>query len=406
MLTRSEEVGLSSKQLANIQDHIERQYLVTGKLPGALTLVARHGKVVYCHPQGMMDQERKKRVQEDTIFRLYSMTKPITSVAMMMLYEKGYFQLTDPVVKFIPEWKALQVYVAGNEPNFVTKPLSQPMTIRHLMTHTSGLTYGFMERTNVDRAYRKLNVAGVEDGYTTKELINRLAQLPLEFSPGSAWNYSQATDVLGYIIEILSGQSLDEFLQENILQPLNMKDTAFSVPPNKQERFAACYYHHPKANIVLQDDPANSRYCRPITYFSGGDGLVSTAIDYWRFCQMLLNGGELEGVRLLGPRTIDFMTTNHLPGGKDLATLSTGAFSEIAYEGTGFGLGFAVKNKVINPRTMGSPGEYSWGGLASTAFWVDPKEAMVVIFMSQLIPSNIHNIRSELHALIYPALLD
>ncbi len=406
MLVRPEEIGLSSKQLAHIATHLDRVYLNPRKFPGALTLVARRGKIAHCHTQGLMDVERNKPVREDTIFRIYSMSKPITSVAMMRLSEQGYFQLNDPVEKYIPEWKNMRVYSAGNHPNFITTAVSRPITILDLMTHTSGLTYGFMERTNVDAAYRKLALLDGRKGFTNKDLVMLLAELPLEFSPGTAWNYSMSTDVLGYLVELLSGQSLDQYFEEHIFKPLGMEDTGFSVPLEKLDRFAACYQYHPEKNCVLQDDPEKSHYLKAQTFFSGGGGLVSTAGDYWRFCQMLLNGGELEGVRILGPRTVDFMTSNHLPGGQDLPALSVGAFSETPYEGVGFGLGFSVKTDVIKSQTISSPGEYGWGGMASTTFWIAPKEELIVIFMTQLIPSSTYNIRSELHPLVYAALLD
>lgn len=406
MLVRPEEVGLSSKQLNRIETHLEHHYLAPGRFPGTLMLVARHGKMAYCQTQGLMDLERNKPMQEDTIFRIYSMTKPITSVATLMLYEQGHFQLNDPVEKYIPAFKDMRVYVSGNDPNFVTAPVENLMTIRDLMTHTSGLTYGFMERTNVDRAYRKRNLLGGRAGFTTQELVTLLSELPLEFSPGSAWNYSHATDVLGYLVEVLSEQRLDDYLQEHIFTPLRMKDTSFMLPSEKLHRFAACYAYHPEKQMVLQDDPETSPYLVEQTYHSGGGGLLSTAGDYWRFCQMLLNRGELDGVRLLGPRTVDFMATNHLPNGQDLPSLSVGTFSEVVYEGVGFGLGVSVKTDVVKSQTMGSLGEFGWGGMASTTFWIAPEEDLIAIFLTQLIPSSTYNIRSELRSLVYPALLD
>ncbi|MBF0277588.1 MAG: beta-lactamase family protein [SAR324 cluster bacterium] len=401
-----EEIGLSSRQLENIGAHIERSYLKPGNYPGTLTLIARHGKIGYCQAQGKMDIERNRPVTEDTIFRIYSMTKPITSVAMMQLYEQGYFQLNDPVEHFIPEWKNRRVYSSGNYPNFVTTPALRLMTIRDLLTHTSGLTYGFMERTNVDAAYRKCDLIGGNEGFSNKELVMRLAELPLEFSPGTAWNYSHATDVIGYLIELISGQSLDQYFKDHIFGPLKMQDTGFSVSSENLDRFAACYLYHPEKKFILQDDPEISPYTGFKTYFSGGGGLVSTAGDYLKFCRMLLNGGELDGVRILGPRTINFMTSNHLPDAQDLPSLSIGTFSETPYEGVGFGLGFSVKTDVIKSQTIGSAGEYGWGGMASTVFWVAPKEDLIAIFMTQLIPSSSYNIRSELRSLVYSSLLD
>ena len=405
MPVRPEEVGLSSQRLARIDRHLETRYLDQKKIAGALTLIARGGEVAWLSPQGQMDAERGKPMREDTIFRIYSMSKPITSVAIMALYEEARFGLDDPVHKHIPEWRDLRVYQAGNYPNFMTTPTEREMTIRDLLTHTSGLTYGFMERTNVDRAYRRLDVGGAAAGGTLRDMIDKLAQLPLEFSPGTAWNYSVSTDVLGYLVEVISGQPFDDFLRERIFAPLGMIDTGFTVSPGQQERFAANYTRAPDKSLKLEDDPVGSPYTRPRSFLSGGGGLVSTATDYLRFCQMLLNGGELDGARILGPRTIDYMTQNHLPGGADLASLAKGRFSETLYEGVGFGLGFSVSLDPVTSQEIGSPGEYAWGGAASTVFWIDPDEELIVIFMTQLMPSQTFNFRGQLKRLIYPAIL-
>ena len=403
---RPEDVGMSSAQLARIDRHLQRRYLDVKKIAGALTLVARRGKVAYLSPTGMMDLERGKPMRDDTIFRIYSMSKPITSVALMTLYEQGEFQLDDPVHKWIPEWRDLRVYAQGNYPNFVTLPCDRPMTIRDLMSHQSGLTYGFMERTNVDRAYRRLDVGGAAAGGTLRGMIEKLAELPLEFSPGTRWNYSVSTDVLGYLVEVMSGKRFDEFLQDRIFGPLGMVDTAFTVPPEELDRFAANYNRGPDKQLRLEDDPHGSAYTRPRTFFSGGGGLVSTAADYLRFCRMLLGGGTLEGERILGRKTIELMTLNHLPEGRDLASLGFGAFSETTYDGVGFGLGFSVALDPARAQLIGSVGEYAWGGAASTAFWIDPDEELIVIFMTQFMPSGTFNFRGQLKTLIYPALID
>ena len=400
-----ESVGLSSERLARIETHLNARYHDPQKIAGTLTLVARKGEIAHLSTLGLMDIERNKPMAEDTIFRIYSMSKPITSVALMMLYEHGHFQLDDPVYKMIPEWRDLQVYQAGNYPNFATSPCERPMTIRDLMTHMSGLTYGFMERTNVDRAYRRLHVAreGEKDLHS---MIQSLATLPLEFSPGTAWNYSNATDVLGYLVEVISGMPFDEYLQKMIFDPLGMVDTGFTVPADKIDRFAANYSRGRDKKPRLMDDPATSLYTQPATFFSGGGGLVSTAGDYLQFCRMLLNKGELNGHRLLGRKTIELMTSNHLPGGRDLTELATGAFSETTYEGVGFGLGFSVQLDNAKAQIVDSRGEYGWGGAASTAFWVDPSEDMIVIFMTQLMPSGTFNFRGQLKSIIYPAIID
>ena len=403
---RPEQAGFSSKGLERITKHLERGYVGPQKIAGCLTLIARRGEVAHCVPQGAMDLERNKPMQEDTLFRIYSMSKPITSVAMMMLVEEGLVQLSDPVHRFIPEWRNLRVYQAGNHPTFLTTPADRPMEIHDLLTHTSGLTYGFMERTNVDAAYRKLGVQARSDGPVLRDMIEALAQLPLEFSPGTAWNYSVATDVLGYIVEVVSGKPYDEFLRERILGPLAMNDTGFTAPESESERFAACYARTARKRLVLQDDPEKSVYRRGVSFFSGGGGLVSTASDYLRFCRMLLAGGALDGERILGPRTIEYMTRNHLPGGKDLTQMSVGAFSETRYEGTGFGLGFSVTMNPAAAKVISTGGEYAWGGAASTAFWIDPKEDMIVIFMTQLMPSATFNFRGQIKQMVYGAIID
>ena len=402
MPAEPEKVGLSSEQLARIDSHLQQRYIDPKKITGALTLVARKGKVIYLSPIGLMDLERNKPMERDTIFRIYSMTKPVASVALMMLYEQAHFQLSDPVHKFIPEWRNLRVYASGNHPNFITVRPERPMTILDLMTHTSGLTYGFMERTNVDAAYRKL---GIGTG-TLRKMIEDIADLPLEFSPGTYWNYSVSTDVLGYLVEVISGMRFDEYLQTKIFDSLKMVDTGFSIPPEKVERFAANYARRPDKSLMLMDDPGNSIYKGPITYFSGGGGLVSTASDYFRFCQMLLNGGELEGARILGRKTIEWMTMNHLPDGKDMTDMSVSTFTQIGNPGTGFGLGFSVNIDVPKSQVIGSVGEYAWGGAASTIFWIDPVEDMIVIFMTQFMPDGTFNFRGQLKNQIYAALID
>ena len=341
-LVNPAQVGMSEQQLGRIGEHMRSQYIDKGKITGSLTLVARRGEVCYLQAEGMMDREREIPMAEDAIFRIYSMSKPITSVALMMLYEKGLFSLTDPVHRFIPQWRDLRVYQSGNYPLFASQPCRKPMTVRDLFMHTSGLTYGFMHATNVDRAYRKMKVQQSRPGYTLEDMVNELGQLPLEFEPGSAWNYSVATDVLGYLVEVISGQSLPEFFQEHIFEPLGMMDTGFEIAEEKTDRFASCYQRSFKKDLVLQDDAQKSEY-RNRSFYSGGGGLISSIHDYYQFCRMLLNGGELNGQRLLGRKTIEFMTRNHLPGGLDMSAFARGSFSETSYEGIGFGLGFATK---------------------------------------------------------------
>jgi CubicO group peptidase (beta-lactamase class C family) len=406
MLVKPEEVGLSSSRLARIGDHMKR-YIDAGKIAGTLTLVARRGQVAYLEPLGHLEIERRRPVTADAVWRIYSMTKPITSVGLMMLYEEGRFQLDDPVHRFIPSWQNLRVFVGGNYPTFKTAPVERPMTIRDLLSHTSGLTYGFMERTNVDAAYRQLGVADqTRSGYTLQDMVETLAELPLEFSPGARWNYSVATDVVGHLIEVISGQRLDAYLRERILDPLGMRDTGFVLQDEQVARFAANYERQGDGSLKMIDNPEESSYHKR-SFFSGGGGLLSTAPDYFRFTSMLQNMGELEGIRLLGRKTVELMTMNHLPGGQDLTDLAqAGMFTETAYAGVGFGLGFSVAQSPARAQILGSAGEFAWGGAASTAFWIDPAEDLIVIFMTQLMPSSSYPLRRELRVLTYASLVD
>jgi CubicO group peptidase (beta-lactamase class C family) len=405
MITKPEDTGLSSAQLAHIDTFLKQNYTDNQKIAGCLTLVARNGKIAHFSPLGLMDLERGKPMEKDTLFRIYSMSKPITSVALMTLFEKGLFQLSDPVHKFIPQWRNLRVFASGTHPNFITAPIKRPMTILDLMTHQSGLTYGFMTRSNVDHAYRKLKI-GERHSANLKETIDLLAGIPLEFSPGEHWNYSISTDVLGYLVEVMSGMPFDQYLKTRIFDPLNMTDTGFDVLDHQKERFAACYQRGLDKKLHLQDDPGTSPYLKPAIFFSGGGGLVSTARDYFRFCQMLLNGGELDGARILGHKTIQLMTLNHLADGKDMKEASFGSFSELPMEGSGFGLGFSVIQDQAKSRQIGDEGEYAWGGAASTRFWINPKEQLIMIFMTQLMPSSTFDFTGQLKNIIYPAILD
>jgi CubicO group peptidase (beta-lactamase class C family) len=398
-----ESVGINSQQLARVGEHLRKRYIEPGKIPGSIALVARRGKVCYLDVAGQRDVERGTDMTADTIVRIYSMTKPVTSVALMTLYERGLFSLDDPVHRFIPEWRKLRVYKAGSHPLFATTPCTRHMTIRDLFMHTSGLTYDFMHASNVDAAYRELGLGLPSRGYTLQEMIDQLATLPLEFSPGERWNYSVATDVLGCLIERISGQSLPDYMQQAIFEPLGMVDTSFEIPADKVPRLASCYERNLQKEVILQDDCQDSHFASR-TFWSGGGGLLSTVEDYYRFSQMLLNGGTLEGRRVIGSRTLQFMTRNHLPGGADMSQFATGSFSETIYEGVGFGLGFANKIDPVSNGYPGSEGSFFWGGLASTLFWVDPKEELVVVFLTQLIPSSTFNFRGQLENIIYAAL--
>ncbi|MBB1093317.1 beta-lactamase family protein [Rhodopseudomonas palustris] len=398
--------GMSETALKRIDNHLKRVYVDPGRFAGAQTLVYRRGQIVYQSSLGYADRERKAPIKDDTIFRIYSMTKPITSVALMMLFEEGRIQLDDPVAKYIPEWANLGVFQAGIAPAFLTRPPARPMQIVDLLRHTSGLTYGFQSRTNVDAAYRDKGIGAFEKAGTLDCWIADLARIPLEFSPGEAWNYSVSTDVLGYIIQKISGMPFEQFVRQRILDPLGMTDTDFFVPEAKAHRLAACYSADGEGGMTLQDDPATSSFLAPPDLISGGGGLVSTTADYLAFCRALLNGGELGGVRLIGPKTLRLMTTNHLPGNRDLTEMSRSMFSEATNAGIGFGLGFAVNMNPASTLLPGSVGEYYWGGAASTAFWIDPAEDLITIFMTQLLPSSSYPIRRELRALVYGAITE
>ena len=416
-LTSPESAGMSKTAFERIENHLRQRYIEAGRFPGTQLTVYRRGQLVHRSVQGLADIERKVAVKDDTIFRIYSMTKPITSIAFMMLVEEGRVALEEPVHRYIPEWRNLGVFQAGVWPAFLTRPTSRPMQIVDLMRHTSGLTYGFQQRSNVDAAYRELKIGEIEKAGTLASMIADLAKMPLEFSPGEAWNYSVSTDVIGYLIGVISGKPFEQFLQERIFDPLGMNDTGFFVPPDKAHRLAACYSASPqgamtfhaadrKGGLTLQDDPATSSFLSPPSFFSGGGGLCSTSADYLTFCRALLNGGELDGVRLIGPKTLALMTSNHLPGGRTLPELSRSFFSEATYHGIGFGLGVSVTLDPAQTLIPGSVGEYAWGGAATTSFWIDPVEELIAIFMTQVLPSTATPIRRELRTMVYSAITD
>jgi CubicO group peptidase (beta-lactamase class C family) len=399
--------GMSSERLQRIDQFFQKNYIDTGKLAGALTLVARRGEIAHFSAIGNMDVERGKPTTQDTIYRIYSMTKPLTSVALMMLYEEGRFQLNDPVHKFLPEWEDTGVWVSGEYPDFKTRPQERAMTVRDLLSHQSGLSYGFSDSSAVDRAYQKL-IHGKMSDASLAEWSKLMAGLPLLFSPGTAWNYSVSTDMCGYLIEVLSGQKFDEFLNERITAPLGMTDTAFSVPDDKLERFAVTYSPTDHGGIELLDDPETSVYRKSPRFLSGGGGLVSTASDYYNFFQMLLNGGVSDGRRYLSRKTIELMTTNHLPDGQSISGRAAveGQWTDSSLDGIGFGLGFSVHLDPAAAQITSSVGQYGWAGLATTAAWVDPVEELIVVFMAQLLPEVTYPIRLELQALVNAAIDD
>ena len=398
--------GISIDALQRLDQHLLTRYIEAEKIAGCLTLIARRGELAHLSAMGMMDRERGLPMAEDAIFRIYSMTKPITSVALMMLFERGAFQLSDPVARFIPQWAELQVMTGGEYPDYATAPPERPMTIRDLLSHQSGLTYGFMEGP-LEAGYFKHKVyqAGTMRGRDLQSMIDRLAELPLKFSPGDNWNYGVSTDVCGYLVQEISGRRFDEYLREEIFEPLGMEDTGFYVPAEKQHRLAANYERGADKQLRPLDIFGAGEYFEEPTFLSGGGGLVSTAQDYQRFCQMLLNGGQLDGARILGPKTIELMTMNHLPDDDELSARALGTWSETANDGVGFGLGFAVLLDLPRTQNVGSVGEYYWGGAASTIFWIDPAEELIAIFMTQFMPSGTFNFRGQIKQLLYPGLV-
>lgn len=410
---KPESQGLCSERLARVDRFLAQRYVESGKLPNAQLLVARNGQLVHRSVMGHavlpIAGEAARPMRDDTIVRIYSMTKPITSVAFMMLVEEGLVALDDPVHRFIPGWRKLGVYVAGGagvpgvSGGWQTRPTESPMRMIDLLRHTSGLTYGFQMRTMVDAAYRRAKLEPFEQANGLQGFVDQLAEIPLEFSPGTAFNYSVSTDVLGYLVEKISGVPFADFLQQRILGPLGMVDTAFHVPEDKWGRQAQCYLQGADGQLAVLP---GRNFREPTHCPSGGGGLVGTAADYLRFCECLRRGGELDGVRLLGPKTLALMTANHLPGAADLADVSQSMFTEAVYKGVGFGLGFAMTTDVARTGVAGSPGEYWWGGAASTAFWIDPVEDISVVFMTQFMPSSLYPIRRELRTLINAAVLD
>jgi CubicO group peptidase (beta-lactamase class C family) len=388
-----EELGFSPDRLERIHTVMQR-YVDQRTLAGMVTLVARHGSVIHFEKFGMQDIEANKPMELDTIFRIYSMTKPITSVALMMLFEHGLVRLTDPVTKFMPGFNKVKVFI--NESKLAD--LEREITIHDLLTHTAGLSYGDDEDSPVDGLYRQADLFNSD--ITLAEMIQRIAHLPLVHQPGQVWRYSVATDVVGYLVEMISDMSLAEFFEEKIFRPLGMEDTAFSVPPDKIDRFATLYGKTEKGALEVIDTATGGDYFN-VRLYSGGHGLVSTTADYLRFAQLVLNKGELDGVRLLGPKTVELMTTNHLP-----PALMPIAMGEEQMPGFGFGLGFSAMMDVAQSGMMGSVGLHGWGGWANTHFWVDPQEQLIGILMLQYVPSGTHPVTNDFRTLVYQALID
>ncbi len=405
------EVGLDGTRLQRLDRRLAR-WVDDGRLPGFLVTVSRHGRLAHVGRYGMRDVENGRPVEEDTRWRIFSMTKPVTSVAAMMLYEEGAFELGDPIARWLPEFAETRVYVAGSAMKPVTQPQVEPIRIRHLLTHTSGLTYGFHHAHPVDAMYRAMGHEwGTPPGVDSAEACRQWASVPLVFQPGSEWNYGVSTDVLGRLVEVVSGQTLDVFFQERVFGPLGMADTSFGLREDDDvDSLARLYAAVPgqpggsPTGFVPIDAMGEAAHRRP-TFLSGGGGLVSTAADYLRFCEMLRRGGSHDGGRLLGPRTLAHMVRNHLPGDADLESFGRPLFAETPLRGVGFGLGFSMVLDPVRYGGVASAGDYSWGGAASTAFYVDPVEDVVVTFYTQLMPSSTLPVRAYLRALVNQAIV-
>ncbi|MDG1207217.1 MAG: serine hydrolase [Pseudomonadales bacterium] len=393
---KPESVGMSSDRLELIKPYMQA-YVDNDELAGVVTLIARKGKIVHFEEVGKLNLETGKKLKKDSLFRIYSMTKPIVTTAAMMLYEEGKFQLTDPVSMYLPAFKGVKVLVDGEEVD-----ATHEFTIRELMSHTAGLTYGIFGNTEVDQAYRAalFEQTGGYKVATIEEMVNEIGEIPLQYQPGTKWVYSLSVDVLGRLIEVVSGQSLDVFLEERMFEPLDMDDTFFEVPKDKVKRFGTNHLRSKDGILTVMDRPENSAFANKVTFFSGGGGLVSTAMDYLRYSQMMLNGGELDGVRIVSPATIDLMTRNQLNEG-----VSSGFGERPGVAGTvGFGLGFGVATAA--PKTgSGSKGEFNWGGAAGTVFWVDPEQELTAVLMVQMMRNPI-NLRAQFKALTYQAIVE
>ncbi len=394
-IAQPEEIGFASQRLARINTKMHA-YVNENKLAGISSLIARRGQVIHFEHVGMADIDAGTPISAETIFRIYSMTKPITSVAALMLMEEGRFRLNDPVAAYLPDFKDVRVLDANGG---LVAP-QQPMTIRHLFTHTAGLSYGFDENFLIDRLYQQQVWGAIRNNpeMTLAAWIETIAQMPLAYHPGTRYRYSVATDVLGYLVEVVSGMGFADFLQQRIFEPLGMVDTFFTVPAEKLDRFAANYGPQEGGGLKVIDAPRESQYAKPTLRPSGGGGLLSTTPDYLRFTQMLLNGGELDGVRLLGRKTVELMTTNHLPDGIYV--------DNDPKSGLGFGLGVSVLLDLGKGQLLGSIGNYGWGGAANTNFWIDPKEDLIGILMLQFMPGGTYPVTADFRNLVYQALVD
>jgi CubicO group peptidase (beta-lactamase class C family) len=405
------EVGVDASRLSRIDDHL-RTYVDDGRLAGWQVLLTRRGQVVHSCVYGMRDLEAGLPVELDTLWRIYSMTKPITAVAAMSLYEQAAFSLNDELWRYLPEFADMRVLVGGNAEQPKTVPATEPIRLWHLLSHTAGLTYAFTRSSVLDTMYSHAGADPLVDpAVDLATMCGRWASLPLMFEPGTAWNYSVATDVLGRVLEVLTGKSLEQVFADQVLGPLAMTQTRWWVEGEAdRQRLAALYVPNPAdgggGGKALRYDVLGDAALSPPALLSGGGGLISTAADYARFTAMLVRGGELGGTRVLSPRTLAYMTRNHLPGGASLASLGRGMFAETVYDGIGFGLGFGVTADAVAAKVTSTAGEFTWGGYASTAFWVDPVEQVTAHFYTQLVPSSTYPIRTELRQLVHAALVD
>jgi CubicO group peptidase (beta-lactamase class C family) len=397
-------MSFDTTRLRKIDDHFKK-YVDDGRLAGWQLVVGQHDEIAHTAHYGQADLEAGRAVADDTLWRIYSMTKPIVSVAAMALWERGLFELTDEVSRYLPSFADVKVFRGGTATKAFLEPAVEPIRMWHLLTHTSGLTYGFMQLHPVDAIYRAAGFEfGNPEGVDLAGACDSLAALPLRFQPGSAWGYGVSTDVLGRVIEVIAGKPLDELLEEEVLGPLGMTDTQWWVQGNDVDRLAALYAVY-EGNLLRYDALGDHALSKPAV-LNGGGGLISTAADYWKFTQMVLGNGAVGSTRILAPRTVDLMARNHLPGGADLAAVNSGGFAETVFDGIGFGLGFAVVMDPGPAKSASSVGELYWGGLASTAFWVDRSTGVTAAFYTQLLPSSTYQIRPQFRQLVYSALLD
>ncbi len=401
-----DDVGFDPTRIARIPAYFDG-LVAAGRLSGWLSTINRGGKLVWVGRGGFRDRERSLEVTDDTIWRLFSMTKPITAVAALMLYEEGKFDLNDEVSRWIDELKDPRVYVSGPALAMSTRPALEPVRVHHLFTHTAGFTYGFQNVSPVDALYRAMGYDEISwkfpEGADLATAVRDWSSAPLLFDPGSAWNYSIGLEILGRLIEIWSGQRLDQFIGERILAPLGMSDTDWYCPPEKEERLAMLYLNYNGVAVPMEE--IGNEFLKQPTLFLGGGGLVSTAGDFQRFMSMLQHGGALDGTTFLSPRSVAMMTRNHLPHNATIGDIGRGVFKDDGQAGNGYGLGVAVAVDQNRNKSLMTEGSYFWGGAASTTFWIDPKEELSVGFYTQLLPSTSHTWRRTLHQLVYSSML-